>query len=67
MKVSELIEKLRKFDPDKNVIVSVRASTDRYSRAEVSPFDIDHGFDAATLYVSLPEGLHIQRNRGART
>ena len=63
MKVRELIAKLQAMDPEKNVLVSVRTQTSRYSLAECVPFDIDHAYGAATIHISLPKGLYIARNK----
>ena len=59
MKVKELAEQLSKFDPELEVLVSVRAYTRRYSVAQVSPWDVTGAYSACTLWVSLPDNMYV--------
>lgn len=63
MTVGELMKYLATMDPETKVLVSVNTYTSRHSLAEESPFCVDHAFGAATLHISLRQGLYIARNK----
>lgn len=57
----DLIERLKQNEPDAEASVLVRVHTQRYTVAEVTPFDADH----RGIWISLPENMHVVERKAA--
>jgi PDZ domain-containing secreted protein len=59
MSNAELIELLRRNDPQQEATVWVRVHTQAHSVAQVTPFEVDQ----AGVWISLPETMHVVKRR----
>lgn len=64
MTVSELIVKLCDAKPISNVKVAVHVHTRKHTVAVVEPFEVDYSYDGCTLWISLPENMHVVERKG---
>ena len=59
MTVGELIENLKKLDPNATALVCVGVYTRRYPVASVTPNEITQGYGGCAIYISLPDNMHV--------
>jgi hypothetical protein len=59
MLVSELIEKLQKLEPNREVLINVRTWTTAFGSAQVTPWEVNQSYGGATIEITLPEGQYI--------
>jgi hypothetical protein len=62
MKVGEAIAKLQQLNPDEELIVNVRTSTQAYSVAHCSPFSIDR----QGIFIQLPDHMYTGERKKAK-
>lgn len=59
MTVEELLTHLERFPKDAGVKVAVRVFTRAHAIANETPFEIDGSYDGCTLWISLPQSMHV--------